>query len=123
MAEMKVFSLLTVPHGHSYKNCTMVLDSIRVGFPNAELFVDINTKEPSDWQKETWFRAKNLGAFPSWGDTFTHFGWIAYRLRYNPTEETPIVFVDGDVCFWDNMEDTDLSQSVWKGMYIPGHMN
>lgn len=86
---MKVFLLLptSVPEGLE-KSTTLVLDTIRVGFPTAEI---VQGKGP------------------------THFDWIRENIR---TGEGKMVFIDGDMIFWENVEDWEFPTTL-AGLHVP----
>lgn len=117
---MRVYCLLTIPPGHSLKNCTLVLDTIRVGFPNAMIYFYVNGKHT----KLLGTRKKALSLTASFSDIapITHFKWIRQVLLKNQDSDEPIAFVDGDMSFWGRVEDVDLVSPIC-GMYIPSHIS
>lgn len=98
----------------------MVLDTIRTGFPNAQLNFHVNhlTKELDELIYD---RIIAVDGTPS--AVFTdHFLWIEKILGSLASYDSPICFVDGDIRFWSSVEDFDLSTPL-TGMFIPGHVN
>ncbi len=117
---MKVLILLTVPPGHSYHNCTMVLDTIRVGFPTAEIEVYVNPPyEPH--LRDLSQRADKAGAYIFFNfKNTTHYDWID-ASRTISGDDT-LVYVDGDIVFFSSVEDVVLLEPI-AGMFIPSHLS
>ena len=113
---MKVFCLLTVPPGHYEHNCTLVLETIRTGFPNAEIFVYGNDYTPK------FFRMKYIDAWFIPTKSMIHYEWINSILKDHSTYDKPIAIVDGDTIFWQSVEDLNPLYP-YCGDYIPSHIN
>lgn len=94
----------------------LVFDTIRVGFPTAEILVTLN--RGLEWREEIKRRTLAVGGkfylhqFPK-----EHGDYIAAVIA---TEETPTVFVDTDMIFWENCEDIVLPEGkLYGGRLIP----
>lgn len=119
-AAVKVHCLLTIPRGHSEKTCTIVLDSIRIGFPTADIHIHVN--HPCHIQvADIPNRIRELHARCTYlPRTVTHFDWITNLLRDESDEA--LVLLDGDVIFWRSVEDFPMT-SVLNGAACPAHFS
>lgn len=119
---MTVCTLITANDPATYANCTLTLDTIRVGFPTAELVVWFNDGTAPDA-----VRCKKLGAraFASnrVDNRIHHAKWIQTMLEMPPPGHTgPLVVVDPDMMFWENCEGFTFPGSI-AGAYVPDHWN
>lgn len=113
---------ITVPDDHNYHNCTMTLDTVRVGYPNADIMVfqRYQTYGDESYVDELAARCKKIEArYMQTGND--HPDWIPEVIDCE-TEDAPLIFLDGDLRFWSEMESLDFP-SVVSGQYIPGHMS
>lgn len=114
---MIVLSLLHTPPGSDSRVTELILGSVRVGFPTSDLvFYDNNTATTASSPN---YRKLGSACFPTGGGQ-THHHWIRECLRHWQHYDKPIVFVDGDVHFWESMEDFQPN-GLLSGCHIPSH--
>jgi len=114
---MRVNILVSVPDPKYFEACTLCFDTLRVGFPTADINVWIN---PFQCVKEIEAKARQVGCMVNYCDKVVHHAaWIAERL-YNVTG--PMVILDPDTYFLESCEgwkfDTQLA-----GHYNPAMWN
>lgn len=118
---MRVKILLCVPNEKAYGPATMVLDTIREGYPTA--FVDVywNPTEgvPPVLAHLAHERALDKScAFHYFNRRFDHAEWLRDRIVEHASDigdSEPLIFVDGDVMFHHSCED-------WKfDTYLAGY--
>jgi hypothetical protein len=92
---MKVATLISVPSKESFQNCTLVLGSLSVGFPNDDITVYVNANSEK-FLSEIEFRAGDhrVVLLPH---TYHHAEWIREMVWKTDGE---LVIVDGDVTLW-----------------------
>jgi hypothetical protein len=117
-----VCTLITANDPATYANCTLTLDTIRVGFPTAKIDVLINSR-PFNFQ-ETVRRAHEIGcrviSCRTDPEPIHHADWIRQRVLH--ASEAPTVIVDPDMIFWENCEGFTFPGSI-AGAYVPDHWN
>jgi hypothetical protein len=119
---MRVKILLAVPDEKSYGPCTMVLDTIRVGYPNA--FVDVYLNE--GWRGNIGERVRKRCAdadcsFYSPG-SISHADWIRGILVGHASQvgdAEPLVLLDGDVGFHSSCENWQFDKTFFAGYFTP----
>lgn len=99
---MNVFILASCPGPTLTKGSHLVFDTVRVGFPTANLFLDVNDMNPEHGQK-LMDMGEAIGARVGTTDTI-HHDWISNLLA---TQTEPFFILDTDVIFWSSFE-------VWK---------
>jgi hypothetical protein len=114
----QIHILITIPPGSYEQNCTLVFESIRTGFPNAEIHTYLNTWDIS---KTKLTLMKRVGDVCLLDDLTHHYEWIQQVLEVNKNLDSPLIFLDGDVIFWDNCE--HVCQNLMNGFYVPSHIN
>ena len=110
---MKCILIMTTPPGTDRRVTEMVLNTIRVGFPTAE--IDEVYPKPG----------------PMFGDEHHHFSIIKDKLSENCLREDPLIFIDGDVIFWENMEpcvrwfaeNYTHAQEQIAGFFVPSYIS
>lgn len=119
---MKAVTLITVTDVSHYKQCTLILDTFRVGFPTEEIFVAEN--HFSYGASETELRCRKLGFKYYKYPTQKHHpdfieDWVMADL------DEPLVVLDPDIIFWSDCEwmvKTD-DQFHLMGHITPAHWN
>src|SRR5437899_2820158 len=123
---MKVKILLAIPDERSYGPCTMVLDTIRVGYPNSEVEVWLNPTGPGDLLAQAGNRAKEKDCVTILhiGPPLHHAEWIKALVEGHARrrEDGPLIIVDGDVMFHSSCEDWKFDQFL-AGYFVPEMYN
>lgn len=121
---MRVKILLTVPDERFYGSSTMVLDTIRVGYPSAFVTVYLNPVGPSYLLAKALERIR--GCQPVWlGRPVHHAEWIKQMVEAHAADlgdQEPLIIVDGDVCFHKSCEDWAFDNFL-AGYFIPTMWN
>lgn len=115
------------PHVHILATCrrpelmamtTLVFQTLRIGFPTAEVFVHINDvpggPSPAPIAKE----AERVGAHLYGSIDWRHDAWIDRLLQGN----SPIVICDTDMVFHESVEDWQFAEPL-AGALEPDHCN
>ena len=124
----RVKILLAIPNEQAYGPCTMVLDTIRVGYPNSEVEVWLNPiGQPSvDQAWDTTVRAtKQECRTHLLNRTLHHAEWIKDRVHEHAADlgdQCPLVIVDGDVMFHKSCEGWQFEQFL-AGYFVPNMWN
>lgn len=128
---MRVKILLYIPDEKSYGPATMVLDTIRVGYPTA--FVDVYLNHREHPPKNGLFnhlaheRALKAGCqFHLLNRNFSHAEWLRDRIVEHASDigdSEPLIFVDGDVGFHKCCEGWSFDKTFFAGYYIPSLFN
>lgn len=109
-----------------WRAMTLVFDSLRTGFPTAQVQVFINcvpsnaegallTKAVQDARVDQigWEPREGEGVFTP---TTTHWQWILDLLD---RETEPFYICDTDIVFWSSVEGWDFGDAAMAGRYIP----
>jgi hypothetical protein len=122
---MTVYSLLTI-NPKTECSCTLVLDSIRTGFPTANLSIWFNNMANG---KDIAPYVEKLGTDDDkyWVTVcpvrWHHARWIEMIVRNHHRdgeEKEPCIIIDGDMIFWESVEDYVVqSEALYAGMYVP----
>lgn len=118
---MYVATLITAEHPDTYQNCTLSLDTLRVGFPTAdiEVFFQPGCVNADD----IYARCKKIGVEAvELPERVHHADWIKNTIVLGSLGKEPTVIVDPDCIFWSNCEGFQFSGLV-AGMYVPTHWN
>src|SRR5579859_3123331 len=121
MTKPKVKTLLAVPDEKSFGPCTMVLDTLRVGFPTAEVEVYCNPMGDFELLKKVGQKVWNVNV-P--GTLLTakpmhHYEWVTAMIRQHD-DSGPLVLLDGDVVFHKSCEDWSFDTHL-AGYCVPSH--
>lgn len=108
-----VFILATVRNPELRDAALLVFDSIRVGFPTANIKVFLNRLDPES-KMAVMSKCLHVGARVIEVDT-THWDWIENLVEW---EQEPFVLCDTDVIFWEKVEDWQFDSSL-AGLYMP----
>jgi len=131
MRKVSVHSLLTVPEGAPFDSCTLVINSIKTGFPNANIKFHINAFITPACEAQRVVRKIHDAGFSTGDWQWTrgmdgqqqavHLGyWIKRIIEDHEKWDAPgpLVIVDGDTHFWKSCEDFTFSK-LWAGYYVP----
>lgn len=123
---LQVYILLSVDPDNATA-CTLVLDSIRTGFPTAHIHVTINVSTPFRTYIDDAFYARldKISATNRVCAMSHHADWIRMTIQKHPPE-LPCILLDGDMIFWKSCEEfkfTDLlcndPEPLYAGYFIP----
>lgn len=121
MLSVKV--LITIPTRKQFDACTLVFDSIRVGFPTAKIHVDINDSTPIDLIEKVEELAQKAECFTRRLPNTHHGSWIANKVEGH-IFNWPMVILDGDTIFWKSVEDWVFPpETLLAGYYVPEMWN
>lgn len=113
----KVFILTWCKDITQLYGSTLFFDTIRIGFPTAELFV-IDNNSIDSAKQEIFNKCKNVNAkFFNLKTEVTHHFHIR-NLIFSGLPEEEIFIVDPDVIFWDDLENINNKKLV-SGRLIP----
>lgn len=121
---MRVKILLAVPDDKSYGPCTAVLDTIRVGYPNAivDVYLNLAYKGSGFLHLIHDIRArlveKDCG-FQVLDTEFSHAAWIHRMVNSASDSDEPLVILDGDILFHSSCEDWEFDNCFIAGYRIP----
>jgi hypothetical protein len=111
----KVFLLTYCKNSALAWSSTLTLDTLRIGFPDAEVFVVDNNSIP---EVRPLIREKALGARCHYRELDTeifHHDFIADTLRAN---DGCVIFLDPDLCFWESCEGWEIAD-LFGGRHLP----
>ncbi len=94
----------------------MVFDTLRVGFPTAEVVVTDNCSVPESVQFIEEAAAKAGCQFRRLPERIEHGVFIREVVK---SSKGQVVFVDTDMAFWDNCEDLKFRDALFAGMLVP----
>lgn len=115
---MKVFTLITIPNKEAYVNCTMFLDTIRVGFPTTEITAYLNY-DSLLYEDEILSVAAGITFIPC-TEQIHHAKFIEKMVEEN---EDKIVIIDPDTIYWSSLEDKLEFDTLLAGRYVPPMWN
>jgi hypothetical protein len=122
---MRVKILLAVPDEASYGPCTVVLDSIRVGYPNAivEVFLNPIAEVRPTMAGDIARRATQKDCQVSYlRDNTPHARWIFDRVIEHSADlgdQEPLIILDGDILFHSSCENWVFDNCFIAGYRIP----
>jgi hypothetical protein len=97
---------------------TLTAKTLRVGFPTADVVVYDNGSIPEAKEhiKDAY---EGVGCqYVDLNEETQHHTFIERVLNVHMESEEPVVILDPDLIFWENMEDMKL-EGLMKGRYIP----
>ena len=114
--------LVTVPNAEHFDACTLCFDSIRTGFPTADLHVTINGH--SQCKDQTVAKAEAVGAqVQTLVGPIHHAAWIRDQVLYR-NFDGPLVILDADTVFWKSCEGWEFPKpTLWAGYCVPSMWN
>jgi hypothetical protein len=120
---MLVRTLIAVTDPKYLESCTYFLNTVRVGFPKADIIAEVNLGEtiPSYFSKLA-KRGSDVGVkvCPT-PKLLHHADWI--RRVIEDTEGGPLVIIDPDTHFWKSCEDWEFPGYLMAGYYVPEMWN
>jgi len=112
----EVHILCTCRNPALWRASTLVFDTLRVGFPNARVFVYRNRLANHQIHE---LHERLYGQAVEFLDVDTvHHEWI---LRLLATRQDPLFICDTDVVFWDSMERWDFDGESMAGRFTPDY--
>jgi hypothetical protein len=123
---IRVYILATIRNRETFPYTKLIFDSLRVGFPTADVHITINDCG-CNMQKEideinNLSVATNCLSLSFYYDEQHHL-WIERLIQ---TNDKPFIICDTDVVFWENMESMFSSippDTIIAGRYIPEFMD
>ena len=109
---MKVVTLISVPNDVAFNNCTLVLSSLRTGFPTADVEVYINSPDYYAAIREK--ITDDSIEVTALAEPMHHAKWIERMINENNGE---LIILDGDVILWK--EWTYKFDTLLAGMFVP----
>jgi hypothetical protein len=114
---LKVYMVTHAPTGDVIYGSLLTFQTLRRGFPTADVFVFDNGSHP-DCVGVIAKEAERAGASFSVLDTqTTHWDFMAQAI--NETPHGPVAFVDPDMCFWDCVESWAQDDALLSGRLLP----
>lgn len=120
----KVCILVSIPDSKFYENCTLVKNTLRVGFPTAEIHVSINdigTNSDRVYARRE-FEAAGADYVFMLPKRIHHADWIRESLVIPSDDRRPVVILDADIHFWKSCEDWEF-KTLMAGFYCPEMWN
>lgn len=112
---MHVHILVTIPRPELFKQCTLVFNTLRTGFPTADITVyDNANKEWPDILRLSKDVGANIANYPH----RKHLADWIYEVVEAAEDNEPTIILDADIIFWSNCEGFSFEQVI-AGMYIP----
>lgn len=99
---------------------TLVFDSLRRGFPSARVTV-VDNGSIEEGREEIRRRAKDAGClFVSSRSAVEHGAFLEETLAAHRDDDSPLVFLDPDVVFWESVEAWSFPrETLLAGRYVP----
>jgi hypothetical protein len=123
---LSVQILVTVPKPEHFDACTLCFDTLRIGFPTADIYVTVNASKCLDDPMIARIEDKVRAAGCSFGlaphDRPIHLAkWIEGEVE---RATGPLVLLDADTIFWKSCEDWKFPEAILlAGYYIPRMWN
>jgi hypothetical protein len=120
-----VHILVSVPDPARLDACTLCFDTLRVGFPTAEIHVYINGVTHLSVVKDVYARARKATQFIYQLSEVVHLSdWIERRVAYAALTDAPLVICDADTVFWKSCEEWEFpSDTLLAGYFVPKMWN
>lgn len=118
---MNVYSLITIPPNHNEHNCTLFLETIRDGFPDAYIRLYLNEDLQPTSRIAHYSTMYDLDLITDFG-RLTYHEWIHDRIKENKWRNEPYVIVDPDTIWWKKFDPSGINQSL-AGYHVPCHIN
>jgi len=123
MSKLTVAILVTVPKPEHFDACTLCFDTLRTGFPTADITVYLNNHRVKLSLADPLVRRVEkcgaaIAAYPS---LIHHAAWIRQQVEQT---QGPLVILDADTIFWKSCEDwTFPVPTLLAGYYVPRMWN
>lgn len=115
---LKVYMLTYCRNPNLLYGSTLTLQTLRTGFPNAEVNVFDNCSLPEAAREIQGLCFKSACTFYPLRREVSHPGFIEYMLTRATTDR--VVFLDPDIVFWDNCEGIELPPGkLFGGRRLP----
>lgn len=119
LPQLTVVVNITIPPKADYRVCSLVLDTIRVGFPTAKVIVYDNANDDIT-SHDLFERVRTAKATMVTYVTRQHHAlWIGNMVNEHKGR---LVILDGDVMFWKSCEEFEFS-TLLAGYYVPTMYN
>lgn len=113
---MNVFLLCTVRKPELLPAATFVFDSIRVGFPTAQIVAFLNQAHPiHPTARKALLQSAGMVGAVTMDMTTNHWDWIRSLVM---SQNDPFVLCDTDVVLWDKVEDWTFEEPL-AGRLMP----
>jgi hypothetical protein len=113
-----VVNILTYcPSQSEFYGNSLIFKTLRVGFPNAKIFVYDNASPIELSIKIKKLAWENDCYFTRFEKEIPHYHYFEHFIVNNNTNE-PIIFLDPDICFWESCENWKFN-SLLAGRLIP----
>ena len=122
MKNLSVRILVTVPKPEHFEACTLCFDTLRVGFPTANIRVTANPIGALEWSGAClgalYDKVEAAGAqLERPLHPIHHAKWIKEEVD---RATGPLVLLDADTIFWKSCEDWDFGpETLLAGYYVP----
>lgn len=114
-----VHILVSVPDEAHFASCTACFDTLRTGFPTAEVFVYINYLGDLETRRSAAHKAVGVGAHVEMlSGCMHHAEWIRMVFDGHHTDN-PLVILDADTLFWECCEAWDFGEKLLAGYWVP----
>jgi hypothetical protein len=100
----------------SFYGTTLIFKTLRVGFPNANIQIVDNASQPIFRTLLKQYTQECDAEFTQLESSISHHNFIEQTL--NRQSEGTAIFVDPDVCFWENVEEWNFDALV-AGRLLP----
>lgn len=114
----KIHILATCRKPELLRYTTLVFDSLRTGFPTAEVYVYLNNIADNECEKSIRKAALESKCLTRYRDTI-HHEWINELITSN---HEPFIICDTDMVFWSNMEDAFSALMMSSDYAIAGRL-
>lgn len=111
--------LVSIPDPARFDACTLCFDTLRVGFPTANIHVDINYCTSVEDGHRVAEKARQAGCSTILLPYQTHLADWEQRKVEGHDGRTPLVLMDADTIFWKSCEDWEFPGKLMAGYYVP----
>lgn len=123
MKPLIVKILVSIPDAERIDACTLCFDTLRVGFPTADIEIHINNigsmKSRLD-AKERAFKIPGKVSVQMLVRNEHHAEWIKREVLYSMATSETLIILDADTIFWKSVEDWEFpTTTVLAGYFVP----
>lgn len=117
----KILILCTCRNEELFGATTLVFDTVRIGFPTAEIIVFDNANSELHRSEIREHVKVAKGKFVHLPERLPHAPWIEAMVQaaLDDPESEPFWICDTDVIFWDNVEQLEFPNEPLAGRYVP----
>lgn len=112
----KVFILATCNDDELLDATRFVFNSIRIGFPTAQIFAHLNDLSVGNNSTVAMDASDACAHITFLQKKVTHHEWIAHLVNL---QQTPFFICDTDMVFWQDFEEFDFSGNALAGHFMP----